>query len=428
MPNFYDPNVLKIDETLMRAPQSPQIPTGFGDRLKMANSNNLVMGMQPDEFAMMMGRFGASMMPADHPAGRFGQAVFEMGKQKYDQRMIEQSPERRLAEAKTRGLLGEGAPAPGSQAPVAGGVAPTSLSLQQLGENEGKYREWTLGPLSTQLLGEQVQGAKAETRYNNAAATRSEATLPYDIKRTQADTRIADVGANIAEATYPDKIAESKANLDKLKAETSLMRKQDRYYETTQVGIPQAQLGIQQGQLQLGHIQLEQNVMLKKSAELANLNQGLQNHIATVNDHTQKQITANPGNVGPIMFAAGRSLIDEGLKHIPSVGVYADVDPQGSGRAMAAQTLKSGVTYLVEGVNQSQGISAKIKATENLIRQLDNIKMAQPEMGAAIEAQLFGDGAPPIAGARKSAPIWKPWKSDEVFDPMTVYRMVRGKK
>lgn len=452
MPNFYDPRQLQIQDPGMPVlPEQPKKSQGFWDRVVASSGPGKVLGMPADEFAMMMGRYASSMLPPNSPYARFANAVGEQGAMTREQRLKEAAPEYRLAAAKANALLGSPDAAQsviqGAQQQSISGVAPgpvtdqaRQMTLSQpqndpmaIFRQIGLAEEMSRGPLANQLTQQQIQELQASTTGRQVDTERTRTLTPLEAEKLKAEGATAGSQARVATATEGQRIAASEAELQKLRAETELTQKQNKYYETTQVALPKAQLGISQqnaniagGHLALGRERMKEDIITRRLAQVTSLSNGLSNHMATVNDHTNKLLANTPPTQQYGVYAqAGKSLISQGLHHIDSIRPFGDVD-RGAAKTVGAQALSSGITYYVQGVNSAANIQAKIGLTQDLIRQIDLIKQFQPEMGAQLEYQIFG-GASPIGG-KTTGRNYGLWNTKQTFDPMVVWKAMRGKK
>lgn len=427
-------DVIKIDQQVFTPPKSPQIPTGFWDKVKVANQNNLVMGMQPDDFAVMMGRLGGSIVPADSTAGGLAAGVMDMGMMRREQRLKEQDPERRLAEAQTNFYLGQGVE-PTAKAPVAGPnaqVNPTSLSMEDMFTRMGLAREAMQGPRANRLTDTQIRG-------NNAQANLTELRTPGEIRQTNAQADIYESRARVDQATEKTAIDQSSANLAATYAQIEHLNKQNRYYEEEHINQPRASIAnsgagnalgwanLQQRQMEFGEQRL-QRVMFQSDK----LNQALTNHVDLVAQDTTKQLakTATARGQASVYAASGSNLIRQGLTHFSKTKMYEEVDG-GVSRAVASQSISAGFKYLAEGINSAPDVDSKILATTNLLKEIDYLSTFNPRLAQEIEYYYFG----------KDAEAIKPYKPESnwfvnhvlkagkiPFDPWTVRKLHRGKK
>lgn len=421
---FYDPNALQIDPSLLQLARQPEKPVGFWDRLKASNKNNLVMGMQPDEFSMMMGSIGQALMPDDHPIGRLAASVYGMGKMKRDQRLEAQKPENRIAEAKTRALLGEGQPDPTAYGYVAGAPNQTALTLQadpmSVFRTEGDANELLLGPLNRQKL-------TGDINYTQAGTERMRALTPFEIQQAEANARYQQSQATRSDATLESDIANAKAQAEYNKL-------QAQYYpqvvqadiEAKRAGTAQGwgALRVSQGNLALGHQQLNENIAQRYTNQATQMNQSFQAQTTDIHQQIMKSIEQNPLKAHTFYQSGGKALIGQSLQHLQSSRPLSKYDG-GAGSQVAAQGLSTGIQYMVQGINQSKNINEKTAMTVDLIRQIDLIKQTQPQVGQALERALFSGGGSAISPYTKDGG-W--FKSDQTFDPLTVYNMTRGIK
>lgn len=91
---FIDPNAVPNYEP-------PAKGAGFWDKFKNLNSGGKVIGMQPDEFAMMFGRLASAIAP-NTVAGRMGEQVAQQGQYLNQQRREDEKPENVIAKARLK--------------------------------------------------------------------------------------------------------------------------------------------------------------------------------------------------------------------------------------------------------------------------------------------------------------------------------------
>lgn len=437
--NFHDPNALMLNPDLLTLARQPEQPAGFWDKFKALNSGGKVLGMQPDEFAILMGSLAEGMMPEGNPIGGFGRAVAGFGTMRREQRLKDEDPEQMLKRAKTNYLLegdaGEEGTvyAPGTHPMVVGqgGVSPTTLTLQPGGglaiaRRMGLWGEAEKGPMAQRKGQLDIQKGEQDIEKGGLEIQEKKAVMPFNIQSLGAKARSDIIKAEIAEQTKGADIESANLNPAFIKSHIAVnMHNARAPYRTSGGG---DLTPYQATKLQLEMAKLNQTAQLANAAQLNDLTQQTEKTMSSIHAGVTKSMTrALPTQVGAIYSQAGKSLIAAGLQHVNMTAPYKAID-SGASKQVAARSIRDGINYYIQGVNQVTNVQDKVKLTQDLLRQIDQIAEYNPRMAQELEYEIFG---PMESKLNYTAPSRYFWQSNDpklIFDPYVVRMQHRGIK
>lgn len=405
-------------------------PEGFWEKMlrlsKGLNSDpNKILGMNPDQFAMLAGSLAAKIAPGTMQGGA-GEALANYGNVLYNQRMKEETPENRLAKAKADQLLAMTTGKPVSsniaevpstgfsftpeqfsptapagqyewsplaatgQIPAPTQVQPvTPIQLMTISQAEGEMERQRKEAATTDVEKKVAQAQLAQTTTNTARAQQeidqAALTGPVTLENLRATTKFNQIQAENAAKLQNVNLASAQTSLDMAQAQLEAQKYENEHADE--------KFKLQKDQSAQGWARIKQEEKNRKTTALNTATQALSNHVTTYIDHTNKQLAseetlpkAKPG----IMINTGNALINAGVAHVTSAKSFEDVDPGRVSQAVGAQSIEAGINYYADAIRTDPTPEGRINSTTLLVRKLDQIATKQPEVARRLELMLFG--------------------------------------
>ena len=446
----FGPPLSAIQQPVIASPQAPNSSWSMKDF--KSKPGEVGYGMPVDRFMMSMGGIAQALNPNDW-SGRLGAEMNRQGEGLYKQRMLEESPERRLAAAKTNQLL-EMAQQPQYKA------NPSSFTLQDepkdgptLGNAERlNGGGFTATPYMTQLnktlnnlgVSTPLGMAGAEAQYRTQAMTPGEkAKEQLDISQNELNNRLlagtldpkismaanqaitSGVAANVAQGTEKTQIEQQQANLGLTNAQSGYLNTQTKYYPQVHIQVPLQTNATSNATQRRGQ---DMNERTRVSGMVLKSTEAVQTAVAHSQDQLNKILqNAMPKDRPQHYYAAGKANVDVGLGHlVTSQSGLGSMSPEDltAVKQSSISAINTGFQNIVNGINTARP-GDKTKMTMDLIDQIDRVRSVDPGLANEYENIFFGDNGM-VAPYDSKTPKWKFWETGEQFDPTKVWQAYRS--